>query len=151
MAKTDATKKVKELTDRYQKLRKEMIDELIKILPVNVVIKFSEPLYITYDYMADGSHVSTLYNKEITPLLAMVVTPHKELLVLDGQLTDVEKGIKYYYSEYMQEIVAHNNIERNIDVNFWFGIMEIIDIPLSALYHIYQDYCLLDRKRIVLV
>ena len=150
MAKTDITKKIKELTDRYQKLRKEIINELIKILPVNVVIKFSEPLYITRDCMTDGSHLSTLYNKEITPLLAMVVTPHKELLVLDGQLTDVEKGIKYYYSEYMQEIVAHNDVERDIDVNFWFGIMEIVDIPLSALYHIYQDYCLLDRKRIVL-
>ena len=150
MAKTDTTKKVKELTDRYQKLRKEMIDELIKVLPVNVVIKFSEPLYITRDCMTDGSHLSTLYNKEITPLLAMVVTPHKELLVLDGQLTDIEKGIKYYYSEYMQEIVAHNDVERDIDVNFWFGIMEIVDIPFSALYHIYQDYCMLDRKRIVL-
>ena len=150
MAKTDITKKVKELTDRYQKLRKEMINELIKVLPVNVVIKFSEPLYITRDCMTDGSHLSTLYNKEITPLLAMVVTPHKELLVLDGQLTDIEKGIKYYYSEYMQEIVAHNDVERDIDVNFWFGIMEIVDIPFSALYHIYQDYCMLDRKRIVL-
>lgn len=151
MAKTDTTKKVKELTDRYQKLRKEMINELIKVLPVNVVIKFSEPLYITRDCMTDGSHLSTLYNKEITPLLAMVVTPHKELLVLDGQLTDIEKGIKYYYSEYMQEIVTHNDVERDIDVNFWFGIMEIVDIPFSALYHIYQDYCMLDRKRIVLV
>ena len=150
MAKTDITKKIKELTDRYQKLRKEIINELIKILPVNVVIKFSEPLYITRDCMTDGSHLSTLYNKEITPLLAMVVTPHKELLVLDGQLTDIEKGIKYYYSEYMQEIVAHNDVERDIDVNFWFGIMEIVDIPFSALYHIYQDYCMLDRKRIVL-
>lgn len=150
MAKTDTTKKVKELTDRYQKLRKEMIDELIKVLPVNVIIQFSEPLYITRDDMTDGSHLSTLYNKEITPLLAMVVTPHKELLVLDGRLTDVEKGIKYYYSEYMQEIVAHNDIERDTDVNFWLGIMDIVDIPLSALYHIYQNYCLLDRKRIVL-
>lgn len=150
MAKTDTSKKIKELTDRYQKLRKEMINELIKILPVNVVIKFSEPLYVTRDCMKDGSRLSTLYNKEITPLLAMVVTPHKELLVLDGQLTDSEKGIGYYYSEYMQEIVAHNDIERDIDVNFWFGIMEIVDIPFSALYHIYQDYCLLDRKKIVL-
>ena len=152
MAKTDTTKKVKELTDRYQKLRKEMIDELIKILPVNVVITFSEPLYITCDCMTDGSHLSSLYDKEITPLLAMVVTPHKELIVLDGQLTDTKKGIEYYYSEYMQEIVAHNDIERNfnIEVNFWTGIMEVVDIPFSALYHIYQDYCLLDRKRIVL-
>ena len=146
MAKTDTSKKIKELTDRYQKLRKEMINELIKILPVNVVIKFSEPLYVTRDCMKDGSRLSTLYNKEITPLLAMVVTPHKELIVLDGQLTDTKKGIEYYYSEYMQEIVAHNDIERDIDVNFWFGIMEIVDIPFSALYHIYQDYCLLDRK-----
>ena len=52
----------------------------------------------------------------------------------------------------MQEIVAHNDIERNfnIEANFWTGIMEVVDIPFSALYHIYQDYCLLDRKRIVL-
>lgn len=150
MAKTDTPKKIKELTDSYQELRKEMIDELIKVLPVNVVIKFAKPLYVTCDCMRDGSRLSSLYNKEITPLLAMVVTPHKELIVLDGQLTDAEKGIEYYYSEYMQEIVAHNDIERDSDVNFWFGIMEIADIPFSALYHIYQDYCMLDRKRIVL-
>lgn len=150
MAKTNTPKKIKELTDMYQELRKEMIDELIKILPVNVVIKFSEPLYVTRDCMTDGSHLSSLYDKKITPLLAMVVTPHKELIVLDGQLTDIEKGIRYYYSEYMQEIVAHNDVERDIDVNFWFGIMEIVDIPFSALYHIYQDYCMIDRKMIVL-
>ena len=150
MAKINTSKQIKELTDRYQELRKEMIDELIKILPVNVVIKFSEPLYVTRDCMTDFSHLSGLYDKEITPLLAMVVTPHKELIVLDGTLTDTEKGIRYYYSEYMQEIVAHNDIERDIDVNFWFGIMEIVDIPFSALYHIYQDYCMLDRKMIVL-
>lgn len=152
MEKINTSKQIKELTDRYQELRKEMIDELIKILPVNVVIKFSEPLYVTRDCMTDGSHLSSLYDKEITPLLAMVVTPHKELIVLDGQLTDTKKGIEYYYSEYMQEIVAHNDIERNfnVEVNFWAGIMEVVDIPFSALYHIYQDYCLLDRKRIVL-
>lgn len=150
MAKTDATKKVKELTDRYQELRNEMIDELIKVLPVNVVIKFSEPLYITRDYMTDCSHLSCIYDKRISPLVAMVVTPHKELIVLDGQLTDSEKGIGYYYSEYIQEIVAHYKIERDTDVNFWCGIMEVVDIPFSALYHIYQDYCLLDRKRMVL-
>lgn len=153
MAKTDTTKKVKELTDRYQELRNEMIDELIKVLPVNVVIKFSEPLYITRDSMTDGSHLSSLYDKEITPLLAMVVTPHKELIVLDGQLTDTKKEnliIRHYYSEHIQKIVTHNDIEQNIGVDFWFGIREIVDIPFSALYHIYQDYCMLDRKRIVL-
>ena len=152
MAKTDTTKKDKELTDRYQKLRKEMIGELIKILPVNVVIKFSEPLYITRDDMADGSHLSCLYNKVITPLVAMVVTPHKELIVLEGELTESKKEehIRYYYSETIQEIVAQNDIERDIDVNSWFGIIEIVDIPFSALYHIYQDFCMLDRKRITL-
>lgn len=126
-----------------------MIDELIKVLPVNVVIKFAKPLYATCDCMRDGSRLSSLYNKGITPLLAMVVTPHKELIVLDGQLTDAEKGIGYYYSD-IQEIVAHNDIERDTDVNFWFGVMEIADIPFSALYHIYQDYCMLDRKKIIL-
>ena len=152
MAKTDTTKKVKELTDRYQKLRKEMIDELIKVLPVNVVIKFSEPLYITRDCMTDGSHLSTLYNKEITPLLAMVVTPHKELLVLDGEMSESKKEeyIRYYYSDAIQEIVAQNDAEHDINVDNWFGVKEIVDIPFSALYHIYQDYCLLDRKRIIL-
>jgi hypothetical protein len=153
MAKTDATKKIKELTDRYQELRNEMIDELIKVLPVNVVIKFSEPLYITRDYMTDCSHLSCIYDKRISPLVAMVVTPHKELIVLDGELIDSKKEndiIRHYYSEDIQEIVTHNDIELNIDVNFWFGIREIVDIPFSALYHIYQDYCMLDRKRIVL-
>ena len=153
MAKTDATKKVKELTDRYQELRKEMIDELIKVLPVNVVIQFSEPIYITRDYMTDCSHLSSMYNKEITPLVAMVVTPHKELVVLDGEMTKNKKEdfINYYYSEAIQEIVAQNDIERDGEVNYWYGIIEIVDLPFSALYHIYQDYCLLDRKRIVLV
>lgn len=149
MEKINTPKKIKELTDSYQELRKEMIDELIKVLPVNVVIKFAKPLYVTCDCMGDGSRLSSLYNKGITPLLAMVVTPHKELIVLDGQLTDAEKGIEYYYSD-MQEIVAHNDIERDNDVNFWFGVMEIADIPFSALYHIYQDYCMLDRKKIIL-
>lgn len=152
MAKTDTPKKIKELTDSYQELRKEMIDELIKVLPVNVVIKFAKPLYVTYDCMRDGSCLSSLYNKEITPLVAMVVTPHKELIVLDGELTESKKEeyIRYYYSETIQEIVAQNDIERDIDVNSWYGIIEIADIPFSALYHIYQDYCMLDRKRIVL-
>lgn len=152
MEKINTSKQIKELTDRYQELRKEMIDELIKVLPVNVVIKFAKPLYITRDYMTDGSHLSCLYNKVITPLVAMVVTPHKELIVLDGELTESKKEeyIRYYYSETIQEIVAQNDIERDIDVNSWYGIIEIVDIPFSALYHIYQDYCLLDRKRIVL-
>lgn len=152
MAKTNAPKKIKELTDRYQELRKEMIDELIKVLPVNVVIKFSEPLYITKDYMTDGSHLSSLYAKEITPLVAMVVTPNKELIILDGEKSESQREdcIRYYYSEDMQELVAHNDIEQDDDVNFWYGIMEVVDLPFSALYHIYQDYCLLDRKRIVL-
>ena len=152
MEKINTSKQIKELTDRYQELRKEMIDELIKILPVNVVIKFAKPLYITRDYMTDGSHLSCLYNKVITPLVAMVVTPHKELIVLDGELTESKKEeyIRYYYSETIQEIVAQNDIERDIDVNSWYGIIEIVDIPFSALYHIYQDYCMLTRKRIVL-
>lgn len=152
MAKTDATKKVKELTDRYQKLRNEMIDELIKVLPVNVVITFSEPLYITCDCMTDGSNLSTLYDGKITPLVAMVVTPHKELIILEGELTDSKKEsyIRDYYSEDIQELVTHNDIERDTDMNDWLGIREIVDIPFSALYHIYQDYCMLDRKRIVL-
>ena len=153
MEKINTSKQIKELTDRYQELRKEMIDELIKVLPVNVVIKFAKPLYITRDYMTDGSHLSCLYNKVITPLVAMVVTPHKELVVLDGELTESKKEeyIRYYYSETIQEIVAQNDIERDIDVNSWYGIIEIVDIPFSALYHIYQDYCMLDRKRIVLI
>ena len=152
MEKINTSKQIKELTDRYQELRKEMIDELIKVLPVNVVIKFAKPLYITRDYMTDGSHLSCLYNKVITPLVAMVVTPHKELIVLDGELTESKKEeyIRYYYSEAIQEIVAQNDIERDIDVNSWYGIIEIVDIPFSALYHIYQDYCMLTRKRIVL-
>jgi hypothetical protein len=153
MEKINTSKQIKELTDRYQELRKEMIDELIKVLPVNVVVKFAKPLYITRDYMTDGSHLSCLYNKVITPLVAMVVTPHKELIVLDGELIDSKKEndiIRHYYSEDIQEIVTHNDIELNIDVDFWFGIREIVDIPFSALYHIYQDYCMLDRKRIVL-
>ena len=152
MEKINTSKQIKELTDRYQELRKEMIDELIKVLPVNVVIKFAKPLYITRDYMTDGSHLSCLYNKVITPLVAMVVTPHKELIVLDGELTESKKEeyIRYYYSETIQEIVAQNDIERDIDVNSWYGIIEIVDIPFSALYHIYQDYCMLTRKRIVL-
>ena len=152
MEKINTSKQIKELTDRYQELRKEMIDELIKVLPVNVVIKFAKPLYITRDYMTDGSHLSCLYNKVITPLVAMVVTPHKELVVLDGELTESKKEeyIRYYYSETIQEIVAQNDIERDIDVNSWYGIIEIVDIPFSALYHIYQDYCMLTRKRIVL-
>jgi hypothetical protein len=152
MEKINTSKQIKELTDRYQELRKEMIDELIKVLPVNVVIKFAKPLYITRDYMTEGSHLSCLYNKVITPLVAMVVTPHKELIVLDGELTESKKEeyIRYYYSETIQEIVAQNDIERDIDVNSWYGIIEIVDIPFSALYHIYQDYCMLTRKRIVL-
>lgn len=152
MEKINTSKEIKELTDKYQELRKEMIDELIKVLPVNVVIKFAKPLYITRDYMTDGSHLSCLYNKVITPLVAMVVTPHKELVVLDGELTESKKEeyIRYYYSETIQEIVAQNDIERDIDVNSWYGIIEIVDIPFSALYHIYQDYCMLTRKRIVL-
>ena len=152
MEKINTSKQIKELTDRYQELRKEMIDELIKVLPVNVVIKFAKPLYITRDYMTDGAHLSCLYNKVITPLVAMVVTPHKELVVLDGELTESKKEeyIRYYYSETIQEIVAQNDIERDIDVNSWYGIIEIVDIPFSALYHIYQDYCMLTRKRIVL-
>ena len=152
MAKTDTSKKIKELTDRYQELRKEMIDELIKVLPVNVVIEFAEPLYITCDYMTDISHLSTLYDKNHSPLVAMVVTPHKELIVLDGEMTDNKKEdyIRYYYSEDIQELVAHNDIERDTDVTDWFGIREIVDIPFSALYHIYQDYCMVSRKRITL-
>lgn len=152
MAKTDTSKKVKELTDRYQELRKEMIDELIKILPVNVIIEFPKPLYITYDDMADCSHLSTLYDKKHTPLVAMVVTPHKELLVLDGEMSESKKEeyIRYYYSDAIQEIVAQNDAEHDINVDNWFGVKEIVDIPFSALYHIYQDYCLLDRKRIIL-
>ena len=152
MVKTDTTKKVKELTDRYQELRKEMIDELIKVLPVNVIIEFPKPLYITYDDMTDISHLSTLYDKKHTPLVAMVVTPHKELLVLDGEMSESKKEeyIRYYYSDAIQEIVAQNDAEHDINVDNWFGVKEIVDIPFSALYHIYQDYCLLDRKRIVL-
>lgn len=152
MTKTDTTKKVKELTDRYQELRKEMIDELIKVLPVNVVIKFSEPLYISCDYMTDCAHLSTMYDNEITPLVAMVVTPHKELIVLEGEMSESKKEeyIRHYYSEPMQEIVAQYDIEQDTDMNDWLGIMEVVDLPFSALYHIYQDYCLLDRKRIIL-
>lgn len=152
MAKAEALKKIKELTDRYQELRKEMIDELIKVLPVNVVIQFSEPLYITRDYMTDCSHLSNMYYKEITPLVAMVVTPHKELIVLDGEMTKSKKEdyISHYYSEPMQEIVTQYDIERDSDVDDWFGVIEVVDIPFSALYHIYQDFCMLDRKRITL-
>lgn len=152
MAKTNTTEKIKELADRYQELRKEMIAELIKVLPVNVVIKFSEPLYINDDYLTDCSHLSTLYDKKISPLVAMVVTPHKELVVLNGEMTESKKEdyIRHYYSESMQELVANNDIEHDTDVNDWFGIMEIVDLPFSALYHIYQDYCMLDRKRIIL-
>ena len=152
MAKTDATKKIKELTDRYQELRKEMIDELIKVLPVNVIIEFPKPLYITYDYMTDFSHLSTLYDKKNTPLVAMVVTPHKELLVLDGEMSESKKEefIRYYYSDAIQEIVAQNDAEHDINVDNWFGVKEIVDMPFSVLYHIYQNYRMLDRKRIIL-
>lgn len=152
MAKAETLKKIKELTDRYQELRKEMIDELIKILPVNVIIEFPQPLYISYDNMTDFSHLSTLYDKKISPLVAMVVTPHKELLVLDGEMSESKKEsyIRYYYTDAIQEIVAQNDAEHDINVDNWFGVKEIVDLPFSALYHIYQDYCMLDRKRIVL-
>lgn len=152
MEKINTSKQIKELTDRYQELRKEMIDELIKVLPVNVVIQFSEPLYITCDNITDYSHLSTLYDKKISPLVAMVVTPHKELIVLDGEMSESKKEdyIRHYYSEHMQELVARNDIERDTDVTDWLGIIEIVDLPFSALYHIYQDFCMLDRKRITL-
>lgn len=150
--KTNTTEKIKELADRYQELRKEMIAELIKVLPVNVVIEFSKPLYITRDYMTDFSHLSGLYDNVTCPLVAMVVTPHKELIVLEGEMTDKKKEdyIRDYYSEHMQELVAHNDIEHDTDVNDWFGIMEIVDIPFSALYNIYREYCVLSRKRVIL-
>ena len=152
MVKTDTPKKVKELEDKYQELRNEMIDELIKVLPVNVVIEFSNPLYITRDYMADFSHISGMYDKVISPLVAMVVTPHKELIFLDGELTDKKKEdyISDYYSESIQKIVANDNIECNREIGMWFGVREIVDIPFSALYNIYREYCVLSRKRIIL-
>jgi hypothetical protein len=152
MAKAETLKKIKELSDRYQELRKEMIDELIKVLPVNVVIEFPKPLYISYDNMTDFSHLSTLYDKKHTPLVAMVVTTHKELLVLDGEMSESKKEeyIRYYYSDAIQEIVAQNDAEHDINVDNWFGVKEIVDLPFSVLYHIYQDFCMLDRKRIIL-
>ena len=152
MVKTDTPKKVKELEDKYQELRNEMIDELIKVLPVNVVIEFSKPLYITRDYMTDFSHISGMYDKVISPLVAMVITPHKELIFLDGELTDKKKEdyIRDYYSESIQKIVANDDIECNTEIGMWFGVREIVDIPFSALLNIYREYCVLSRKRIIL-
>ena len=151
MVKKNTSKKFKELANKYQELRNEMIDELIKILPVNVVIEFSKPLYITRDYMTDASRISSMYDKVICPIVAMVVTPHKELLVLEGELSNGKKEdyIREYYSEKMQELVSHNDIEIS-DIETWFGVREIIDIPFSAFYNIYEEYCTLNRKKIIL-